>query len=329
MSNRIETREMVEFYRDEVTDRDFYTILSRRVKRQEFKESLVNLANIENEHVDYWGKQLRKVGVDPGKLHVKRVKLIALLFLLRFLGLFLTIRLLEHGELSAIKAYKRALERQGPEGEMSETLRVIIQDEIEHEEYFENLITKSEDIVQRNQDIVYGMSDGFIEVLGAMSGLAGVLVLPLYIAISGFVVALSGSLSMMLGAYLASKSKSDYKILELEKKRLFRLLVQDVERIRKIKTESRRSAYTVGAYYLLSSAVPIAPYLVFPKNVALVLSIALVAVAQAVSNAIIALSVNTKVLRSAARAAFLSMGVAIATYAIGYAFHVVFNISLG
>ncbi len=329
MAQVLTTEDFLRFYRDEMTDRDFYLRLSKKVSDEDFRQNLVRLAGVEDEHLNFWKKRLEEKGFDTSRIKHHGFKLAMLMTALKFIGVFLTIRLLEHGEINSIRAYRQALETQIEDQNVREGLENIISDEIEHEGIFEHQISKSETKVQRNQDIIYGISDGFIEVLGSMSGLAGVFISALYIALGGFVVALSGAMSMMLGAYLSSKSRTDYHILEIQRKSLFRTSEKENEKIDEMQQESRKSASTVGLFYLLGSAVPILPYIFLDKFDALILSIALVSVAQGIANAFIALSMNTRVTRSAFRAALLSLSVAVATYLVGYAFHLAFNVSIG
>lgn len=329
MEQVLTTKDYLRFFRDEMTDRDFYLKLADKVKDDDFRKNLVRLAHVEDEHLNFWKDRLEEKGVDTSGIKRHGFKLAMLLTALKFIGVFLTVRLLEHGEINSIRAYREALDTQIDREDVRAGLEKIIDDEIEHEEIFEHHISKSDATLQRNQDIIYGISDGFIEVLGSMSGLAGVFLVPIYIALGGFVVALSGAMSMMLGAYLSSKSRTDFHILEIQRKALFRPTVSENEKIDEMQQVSRKSASTVGLFYLMGSAVPILPYLFLGKFDALILSIGLVGVAQAISNAFIALSMNTSVTKSALRAAFLSLGVAVATYLVGYGFHLAFNVTIG
>lgn len=329
MAQVLTTADIVEFYRDEMTDRDFYLRLSRKVTDEEFRKNLIRLAGVEDEHLNFWKSRLEERGIDVSRIKHHGIKISMLMVALKFIGIFLTVRLLEHGEINSIRSYREALDSQIDNEEVRSGLEKIINDEIEHEEIFEQQISKSEAKVQRNQDIIYGISDGFIEVLGSMSGLAGVFLSPLFIALGGFVVAISGAMSMMLGAYLASKSRTDFHILEIHRKALFRTSESDNEQIGEMQQESRKTASTVGLFYLMGSAVPILPYLFLSKFEALVVSIALVTAAQGIANAFIALSMNTRIARSAMRAALLSLAVAVATYLVGFMFHLVFNVTIG
>lgn len=329
MPRALSTQDFLRFYRDEITDRNFYIKLSRKVKDRDFKENLIRLAEVEDEHLDFWKHRLEENGVKTAKIKPHRLKLSFLMIAMRFIGIFLTIRLLEHGETNSIRAYREALDTEIQDERIRTGLEGIIRDEIEHEGIFEHQMEKGEHQVQRNQDVIYGISDGFIEVLGSLSGFAAVFASRIYVALGGFVIALSGAMSMMLGAYLSSKSKTDFSVMEIQRKALFRTSDTEDAKIGKMMQESRKTASTVGLFYLLGAAVPILPYLLVSKTDALILSIALVGVGQAIANAIIALSMNTKILRAAIRASLLSLGVAVATFLVGYAFHVFFGVSIG
>lgn len=330
MEQPLNVDDYLKFYRDEITDRNFYLKLSERVSDPDFRENLVRLARVEDEHLGFWRERLESKGIDTSKIRPHTLKIVFLLTALKFIGIFLTVRLLEHGEINSIRAYRNALDSRIEDEEVRTGLEKIISDEIEHEEIFEHQISKGEDKVQRNQDVIYGISDGFIEVLGSMSGLVAVFTSRLYIALGGLVVALSGSMSMMLGAYLSSKSKTDFHVMEIQRKALFRVGDREHEEIGKMKQVSRKTASTVGLFYLMGSAVPILPYLVLTdKTNALIISIALVGIAQAIANAIIALSMNTRIVRAALRASLLSLGVATGTFLVGLAFHLVFGVTIG
>ena len=54
------------------------------------------------------------------------------------------------------------------------------------------------------RDIFFGMSDGLVEILAAVSGIGAALQPPLLVIIAGSIVAVSGTLSMAGGAYLST-----------------------------------------------------------------------------------------------------------------------------
>lgn len=322
------TEEIKEYYRDELTDLEFYKRLSAKTADEDFRKNLERLSEIEKEHAKFWKMELERRGVKTTKIKYKKAKVRFLIFIRRILGPYLTVRLLEHGEINTVVSYTELLHRYEKEDEFRNTLERIIHEEIEHEEIFENRIEKTEKDIQRNRDVIYGISDGLVEVLASISGLTALIVNNLDIALGGLVVALGGSISMALGAYLAKNSETEYRISELRKKALFSQKRANREEIKDYEGESRRSALNVGMFYIMGAVIPILPFVVLERHIALIISIILVAITQGISNGIVALSMNIKILRSSIRAAGLSLIAAAGTYAVGELFHILFNISL-
>lgn len=320
--------ELVDFYRDEITDRDFYVRLAKRLDPGDFQDNLLRLSRIEERHSAFWKRLLQERGYNTSRIRHNSIKLMFLMFVLRFLGLFLTVRLLEHGEIRAIKSYREFLDNHQQDDDVKEGVRSILKDEIEHEEVFASHISKNERMIQRNQDIIYGISDGLVEVLGSISGLAAIFLSGLYVALGGLVIAVSGAMSMALGAYLSNKSKTEYQIAEIEKRSLFNPTEQQKNSMEQIKGESKKTAATTAASYLLGSSIPIIPYLVLGKIEAFITSIVLVGLFQALVNSIIALSTNTNIKRAAMRSSLLSVLVALVTFSLGDVMHIVFHITL-
>lgn len=317
-----------EFYQDEITDREFYETLAKRISDEQFRKNLIDLAKIEAEHANFWGSELKKHNGDASKIQPKFWKLRLLFFVMRIIGPVLTVRMLEHGETRAIEQYKSVMDDLPADSPLKPKLAKILDDEIAHEDIFENQIEKTEEQVEKNRDIIYGMSDGLVEVLGAIAGLTAILLDRYYIALGGLVVAISGAMSMSLGAYLSAKHQTDFKIHQIKKESLFKPLKTQETDIDKLQGRSVQSASRVGGYYLMGSAIPIIPFLLLGRVTALIVSVALVAITQAVSNSVIALSMNARILRSALRAAGLTLVTAAATFLVGEAFHIFFNVSL-
>lgn len=328
MTAKPSRQEMLEFYRDEITDRDFYAKLASRIEPGDFRNNLIRLSKIEERHSNFWKQLLSDSGYNPARVRHSSLKIFSLLFVLRFLGVFLTVRLLEHGEIRAIKSYRKFLDDHNEDDEVKENVKSILKDEIEHEEVFATHISKNEDMIRRNQDIIYGISDGLVEVLGSISGLAAIFLSGLYVALGGLVIAVSGAMSMALGAYLSNKSKTEYQIAEIERRSLFNPDEKQKDAMEQIRGESRKTASTTAGAYLLGSSIPIIPYLIVGKFEAFVTSIILVGLFQAFVNSIVALSTNTNIRRAALRSAVLSVMVALATFGLGDVIHVVFHITL-
>ncbi len=63
---------------------------------------------------------------------------------------------------------------------------------------------------KRIREIVLGMNDGIVTVVGFLGGLTGSAFSSRNILLSGIMTGVAGSLSMFLGGYLSSKSQSDF-----------------------------------------------------------------------------------------------------------------------
>ena len=319
---------MISFYREELTDKRMYQKLAASTSDADYRENLIRLSNVENSHAEFWGNELKRRGVEVSGLKHKRLKLFLTLLASKFVGQYLSVRLLESGEYNTCRQYADFLEKKVGDEPFRQGLSIILKDEIEHEDVFENRIEKTEEQLEKNRSIILGISDGLVEILAAVAGLTAIIENGLYIALSGLVVAMGGTLSMMVGVYLAKAQESDYKISKVKKQSLFGLSKNDHDTIKAYKQEGTSSAYTTGLFYILGAAFPMIPYVFLPRYEALVIAIILVGLSQWITNAFIALSMSVRVARPATRAALLALGAAGATLAIGTLFHELLNISL-
>ncbi len=315
------------FYVDELTDKTFYRMLSKRIDDPELKNNLVKLSAIEDRHASFWREQMDNHGIKY-TLHYRRLKVWFLLLIRRLIGNFLTVRLLEHGEIETVKVYSEYLERPDLSPDFRKNLSGILEEEMEHEEIFEKSMEKTMDTVERNRDIIYGMSDGLVEVLAALAGLTSIITDNLDIALGGLVVGISGTISMSIGAYLSKKSESEYKLREEYKESLFRRKTVDSKYVDDVKGESKTSAINVGLSYILGAAFPIIPFIFLSRYYALVLSIIIVFIVQGISNATIALSINVGMLKMAIRASLLALMASAITFTVGLLFHIFLHISV-
>ncbi len=117
--------------------------------------------------------------------------------------------LLEMGERDAVKKYYRFLTEYSSEmsEDERERLKSVILDELEHEKFFreEEKTFHTENI----RDLVLGMNDGLVEILGAVTGLSAVYPnRPELVGISGLIVGgVAGALSMGIGAFISVRSQ--------------------------------------------------------------------------------------------------------------------------
>lgn len=318
----------IKFYRDEITDMEFYRRLARRTDDEDFRNSLIRLSDIELEHSKFWKEELERSGANIRKIKYARAKVLFLMFVRLIIGPYLTVRLLEHGEINTVESYSAFANSLEKGSKFREKLERIIREEIEHEEIFENRMEKTESNIERNRDVIYGISDGLVEVLAAIAGLTAIIVNNLDIALGGMVVGIGGAISMSLGAYLAKNSETEYRISELRKSSLFNRKKRSDKEISDYEGKSKQSALNVGGFYVVGALIPILPYVFMERHLALITSIILVGLSQGFANAIVALSMNIKILKMSLKAALLSLLAAAATFSVSEFFHLFFHISL-
>ncbi len=320
---------LFEFYEDEITDQEFYLRLSRRIGSEQARQDLIRLSEIEKEHAEYWKNKIIASGGSVDRIHYRKWRVRIYLFLFRILGLNLTVNLLERGEIESIISYREYLKITKDEDTIK-GLRKIIEDEVSHEKLFDDMSPSKEVALEHIRAFIYGVSDGVVEVLAAIAGLYGILSSNFLVALGGFVVAIGGTISMSLGAYLSRSSESDYKITTIKKKSVIDDHLGDskLKAIQEESGKSKKSALNTGLSYIFGAIFPIAPFL-FPLGIfSLIIAIVLVVIVQGVSNAIVAVALNTPILKSASRAAVLSLLAAIITYVVGLIFHTYFNIAI-
>jgi predicted membrane protein (TIGR00267 family) len=318
----------IKFLRDELTDMVFYSYMYRRTEDPELKEDFRKLATVESEHANFWGQALKSTDMDVNKISYRKLKYIFMKIVRNIIGGSLIINLLEHGEYQSVKKYKEYLDHYTQDDNYRSKVHELIVSEMQHEEIFANKISKSTKNIQKSRDFLYGMSDGLVEVLATLVGLSAIITSHIDIALSGVVVGLSGTFSMTLGAYLAQKSESEYKIAMLNRKHIFSKSKGVQQMIDHYSSEATTSALNTALSYIVGAIIPILPFIFFSKFIAVILAVIFVFVAQGISNSIVALSLNTPILKSGLRAALLALGAAAVTFTAGEIFHIIFHISL-
>ncbi len=199
-------------FKDELETAAIYASLARRVRDEDLSRKLKELAVMEGRHASFWAGFLRRRGVDPSSVKVPQWRVWLKATLLSFLGLGLTLKLLEMGEREAIETYSNLLESPMiADDERSELLKVL-EDELLHEEEFEGEESRFKEFLNHVRDAVLGMNDGLVEILSVSAGLAGAYGDPLYVALGGAIVGVSGALSMGVGTYVSVKAQREVRV---------------------------------------------------------------------------------------------------------------------
>nr|WP_245543944.1 VIT1/CCC1 transporter family protein [Mahella australiensis] len=312
------------FYKEEFDAAKLYFYLAKSESDSANKSKFLELHDIEAEHVKFWYIFLKNRGYEP-KSSTGNLKLTLSKFLRKLLGAGLYTSILEMGESTSIEAYAEFLSSGDLTTEEKEGLNKIIEDELDHESFFEN--QKSVMPVNNVRDFILGMNDGLVELLGAVTGLSAVYPSnPLFVGINGLVVGLAGAMSMAIGTFISvrsqrqvnegirrkmellfgvSKDRAKQELLDKltesgmpedvgkevtdrigeNQESMIELLIEEND-----ENEIRSAAFT-GLAYIVGVAFPVLPYFLLPSSIsALILSAVLAGIALAAVATIVSIS---------------------------------------
>lgn len=352
------------FYRDEYSDSVLYARLAKGEGDGEIKKELLRLSKIEAKHARFWYEFVKKRGGKTPKPSVGKLKVFSVKLLRKVFGPALVVSLLEMGENSAIQKYFRYLTTYA--GNLSEeeigAMKEVILDELEHERFFREEEKRFH--VENIRDLILGMNDGLVELLGAVTGLSAVYPNnPQIVGISGLIVGVAGALSMSIGTFVSVRSQRQVKESIRERMEvLFRVspekvseelidrlveggmpeeVARDVaeklagrgEAIMKLllpeaeENEVRAALYT-GLSYLLGVVFPVTPYFLTSSSlVALPVSVLLAGSALAVVATLISLLSGISIRKKVAEMVATGLGAAFLSYLFGRLMEAFFHVS--
>lgn len=169
-------------YKAELFGSELYSALASGEKSEKVKEVLQELSEGEGKHARFWEEIAKSRGVSLGKLTLlDRIKLWLLKRLRRLLGLALVLKMVEAGEENDAEKYYNL----SNSSDFTDTERQGFRDIMMQEMIHEDLLVQSQVNVDSVRDAIYAISDGLIEVLASVSGLAGIFSVPIYVALGG------------------------------------------------------------------------------------------------------------------------------------------------
>lgn len=263
------------------------------------KQILRRIAALEQKHAGLWKKVIKHY-----EQHISRYKInivsSRILFMRRIFGVALTIKTIERMEnalynkmINTVKEFKFSKKEK----------RIINLIEIDGKR---NMVPLERKIVQYNRilnnikDVILGMNDGLVEVLAAVVGFAAALQKPSLVLLGGIIIAVSGTLSMVVGAYLST----DYeRSLGVRKKGI---------------SNPKRTALYMGMFYIFGASIPLIPFMFGVSEVfGIITSIVLTSIVLSVVSVIIALIGDTSISKRIAKTLTLSIGAALITITLG------------
>ena len=164
---------------------------------------LKKLLTIEKRHIELWCRMSgKRVSANKNGLFISSFLVAAH----RLFGDKITYKLIPLYENLGLSDFFKAIDVT-PREKMDLLVRIIL-DEIYNER---SIVNGGSEIsfISHIRDIIFGMNDGLVEILGTAAGLVGIYHNNYITAIAGVIVAVSGTLSMAVGAYLSSKSEKD------------------------------------------------------------------------------------------------------------------------
>jgi vacuolar iron transporter family protein len=238
---------------DELFDLSLYQSL-RNVATGELRSILDQLIPIEAGHFGFWQDffELRLTRLDVWR----RLKLAVIVAICRLLGAPAIHLVLEGIEIYGVRKYLKVWQTYG-QGRVGEAVRTVLMDEFKHEDAVVTGDTNRRLNPERVRNIFFGLNDGLVEILGAVSGFFGAFGSSAAVLIAGLTVAVAGALSMAAGAWIASSSEAEVRRTEVGRKRF---LGEPVEQ-ETIAEGPLASAVVVGASYFAGALVPVLPVL--------------------------------------------------------------------
>lgn len=218
-------------------------------------------------------------------LRPRHLKIIWLKILTRVLGVTFVVKTLQKGEQFSQQTYE-LLSEQIPEA------RKMLDDERRHENQLYNML--DEERLQYLGAMVLGLNDALVELTGAIAGVTFALANNRLVALTGIITGISATLSMATSNFLAEQAVGNPNAL-------------------------KSSIYT-GVAYLITVAILILPYLLFPVHMhiaAFFCMIGLVILIIVVFNLYISVAKGDPFLRRFAEMAIISLSVAAISFVIG------------
>ncbi|WP_203227579.1 VIT1/CCC1 transporter family protein [Calorimonas adulescens] len=350
------------FYKEEFNAAKLYSYLSQIEKDEENKKKFNELYQIEAEHVKFWYKFLKDRGYTLSE-RVSSFSLIWSKFLRSILGPRLYTSFLEMTESTSTETYYEFLTSVEMSDTERENLKKIIEDELDHENFFEGVQNALP--VGNIRDFIMGMNDGIVELLGAVTGLSAVYPTnPLFVGINGLVVGLAGALSMAIGTFISVRSQRQVNegikkkmslLFSVSKERAKRELINKLaesgmpedmsnevaERIgenedsmigllvEESDENELRSAIFTGLAYIIGVVFPVLPYFLMGSSFsALALSALLAGLALAIVASVVSLTAgNPNIKGKIAEMVISGLGAAVVSYLFGLLVQGVFGIS--
>jgi VIT1/CCC1 family predicted Fe2+/Mn2+ transporter len=294
-------RYLERLYRNEMRHMRIYAKFAQTEKHKELRKILETLSAMEAKHAKWWAEILELNRLEP-ETDGTDMTVSSFVFLRRLFGLALTIKIIEYMEMGLERQFDNALKNMKLAPREKEIIKRIKDDENKSERALEERVMEYGKFLNNVRDIIFGMNDGLVELLAVVVGLAAALTNPVLILLGGFIVSVSGTLSMAGGAYISTEYEAG--IIREER--------------RTAATTPLKSAFYVGIMYFVGTLFPLSPFILgLTGYTAIAMAIIVTAVVLTIASTIIALVSNTSIGGRVAKTLLISLGIAAMTILIG------------
>lgn len=206
-------------------------------------------------------------------------------FLTIIMGFTFVLKLIQSGETSASSKYADIID-EVPEAKKAS------EDELRHEHELIEML--DEERLQYVGAMVLGLNDALVELTGTIAGLSFALMNTRIVALSGIITGISATLSMAASNYLAERAENNPNAM-------------------------KSSVYT-GVAYLITVALLVLPYLIFPEDMwlgALITMLTIVIFIILFFNYYISVAKDLPFMKRFLEMAGISLSVAVISFVIG------------
>jgi len=271
--------QLISFQKNEITEYYLYQKIAKKVKNEQNRTLLLEIANDEKRHYDFW-KQYTHTDVKPNRWAIFKFY-----WIIRLLGLTFGIKLMEKGEAGAQIAYKEACS-------YIPDARKVVEDEDAHEAELINMIEEKK--LDHVGSIVLGLNDALVELTGVLAGLTFALQNTKLIALAGLITGIAASFSMAASEYLSKRAEDE-------------------------NADALVSSLYTGAAYIITVVLLILPYLLISNFfISLGATLVIAVLIIFLFNYYISVAKDLNFRRRFTEMAVISLGVAALSFGIGF-----------
>ncbi|MDE1857059.1 MAG: VIT1/CCC1 transporter family protein [Candidatus Micrarchaeota archaeon] len=293
----------------EMLHTEIYRALADSERDRGMKDLLAKFSAMEHEHSNLWAKA-HGAPIERRR-YLSPFMGSAVIAFRKVFGVALTAKFIEYNEAQLHAKLEALIKRLGPRDKDAALVHRLMAYETSKEAPLERRIIGYSPILNNIRDVIFGMNDGLVEVLAATVGFAAAVQSASIVLLAGFIVAISGTLSMSGGAYLSTEYEASLAGSEKETAR------------------AKRSAYYVGLLYLVGAFFPLLPFIFgYTGAVGIVLSIISTSIVLAVASSLISIISGTSIKTRVVKSLLISLGAAAVTILLGYFARTTLHISI-